>query len=300
MMLQKKKIKSCCINVMLLTSSIFISYNVNAGSPGFELYNNGVKIAVRLINNHCESRVGLWSKKGTRTMHTTKNLHTSEFELLSKKNVRRNLLIVNASPNLENSNSRALSHHFVRQLESHYPSQHALIYRDLEKEPIPYIRSNTLEVITSGITTTTESKSLMDLSDILIREVEHSDAIVIATPMHNFTIPAPLKSYFDLVLRAGKTFRYTSNGPVGMLADRPMLLISTSGGCYYETESDFLTPYMKRVFNFIGINNFTSVVAEGLATGDKMETSLANAREKLEKQAKFFYKSDKIKDRVVE
>lgn len=205
----------------------------------------------------------------------------------------KNLLIINVSPNLKASHSRALSQHFVEQLESSYPRQYMPVYRDLEKNPIPYIHADSLEVIDAGTATTPVAKALKTLSDTLIDEVERSDAIVIATPMHNFTVPAPLKAYFDLVLIAGKTFKYTFQGPIGLLADRPVMFISCAGGCYHGTTSDFLTPYVNHVLRFIGINNFTSVVAEGLARQEHMKTSLLIAREALEKHVDSFYQAQK-------
>jgi len=203
----------------------------------------------------------------------------------------KNLLVINVSPNLNHSHSRALSRHFIEQLESRYPGQCLPVYRDLEKEPIPYIHDNNLDVIVTGKATTPEAKNLQILSDTLIDELEHSDAIVIATPMHNFTVPAPLKAYFDIIIRAGKTFKYTSNGPEGMLTDRPVMLISCSGGCYHGTKSDFLTPYLNHILNFIGIKNITSVAAEGLAMQDKAIASLTTARGKLEELLESFHQS---------
>ncbi|HQS83889.1 MAG TPA: NAD(P)H-dependent oxidoreductase [Alphaproteobacteria bacterium] len=196
--------------------------------------------------------------------------------------------MINASPNIDGSHSRALCKHFVDKLETRYPGQYVPIHRDLENEPIPYVHSESLEVITSGTATTVEAKKLKLLSDTLIDELKYSDAVVIATPMHNFTIPAVLKAYFDLVLLAGKTFQYTSAGPVGMLTDRPVMLISASGGCYAGTEGDFLVPYIKYTLRFIGINKVTSVVAEGLAMGEKKAMSLTKASQLLEKNLEFF------------
>lgn len=200
----------------------------------------------------------------------------------------KKLLMMNVSPNLTNSHSRALSQKFLEQLDSRYPEKYKTTYRDLGKGLVPYINSQTLEVILAGTATTPEAESTRRLSDALISELETSDAIVIATPMHNFTVPAPLKSYIDLILRAGKTFRYTSSGPQGMLADRPVMLITTSGGCYRGTEYDHLTPYMRTILGFIGIRNISVVNAEGLAMQDKKDTTLIRAMEELAKQAESF------------
>ena len=216
----------------------------------------------------------------------------SEYELIRKTlNMAKKLLIMNVSPNLNNSHSRALSRHFSEQLNHRYPGQYTQLYRDLEREPIPYIHANSLEVITAGTAKTPEARTLQILSDTLIEEVANADAIVIATPMHNFTVPAPLKAYFDIVLRAGKTFKYTSKGPEGMLADRPVMLITSSGGCYHGTPRDFLTPYVRCVLSFMGIENCISVAAEGLAMSDKRDIALVTAKEALERRLEFFHPS---------
>ncbi|HQS83888.1 MAG: hypothetical protein B7Y25_03090 [Alphaproteobacteria bacterium 16-39-46] len=217
-----------------------------------------------------------------------------ELATIGAKTVMRtvkNLLVVNVSPNLNQSHSKALSMHFVERLQKRYPGQYSPCYKDLEKEPIPHLSSRNLEVIMHGTATTPEAKILKGLSDTLIGDMRRANAIVFSTPMHNFTVPASLKAYFDIVLRAGETFKYTSNGPEGMLADRPVILISTSGGCYAETEGDFLTPYIKYVLRFIGIRNVTSVIAEGLAIESKKNSSLTTAREVLERHLEPFHQS---------
>ncbi len=223
----------------------------------------------------------------TLTSHNANASIAEEFIGGAAKVVKK-LLVMNVSPNLTSSNSRVLSQHFLDQLNSRYPGKYEPMYRDLGREPVPYINNQTLEVILAGTALTPEAESLRRLSDTLINELKTSDAIVIATPMHNFTIPAPLKSYIDLILRAGKTFGYTSSGPQGMLEDRPVMLITTSGGCYGGTSYDHLTPYMRTTLGFIGIRNVTAVNAEGLAMQDKKDTSLISAMEELTKQSEAF------------
>ena len=217
-----------------------------------------------------------------------------ENELVSRAAMRisRTVLVVNSSPNLETSHSRALSHHFTNALEARYPRQYTLLHRDLAINPVPHIQHDTLEVIAKNTTTTPQARALAMLSDTLIKEVEDSHAIIISTPMHNFTTPASLKAYFDLIMRAGKTFKYTSEGPQGLLFDRPILLISCSGGYYHRTNSDFLTPYVSRVFNFMGMTNLKSIAAEGMAMDDKKELSLAHARGNLEQSIEWFHTSE--------
>ena len=200
----------------------------------------------------------------------------------------KNLLVVNASPDLENSHSRSLARHFVEQVERRYPGQYNFIERDLEKTPIPSLRSNTLEIITAGNASTPEARSLLDLSDALINEIEQADGIVIAAPMHNFTVPSSLKSYFDVILRAGRTFKYTAEGPVGMLSNRPAMLLYASGGCYGGTDKDYLSGYVGCILRWIGIQNYKHIAAEGLAMQGRKEFSLQQAKQAIEEHLDSF------------
>lgn len=108
-------------------------------------------------------------------------------------------------------------------------------------------------------------------SEQLIEELEQSDCLLISTPMHNFTVPAALKLWIDLVLRIDRTFKATAEGKFGMLADRPVLVLVRSGGvCTGEAarQPDFLTPYLKQVLAVIGITTVEFIYLEGIAPDD--------------------------------
>lgn len=100
------------------------------------------------------------------------------------------------------------------------------------------------------------------VSDRLIAELHNSDALLITVPMHNFSIPGALKAWVDQVCRAGLTFRYTASGPQGLLADRPTYLVVTTGGVKLGSDYDFLSGYVTRILNFIGITDIRMVTAE--------------------------------------
>ncbi|MFT4065463.1 FMN-dependent NADH-azoreductase [Paraburkholderia sp.] len=92
----------------------------------------------------------------------------------------------------------------------------------------------------------------------LIDELEHSDGVLISTPMHNFTVPAALKLWIDYVLRVGRTFVATPAGKIGLLQDKPVLVLVRSGGVCTGDDArqpDFLTPYLRHVLHTIGIRN---------------------------------------------
>ena len=111
----------------------------------------------------------------------------------------------------------------------------------------------------------------------LIDELAAADAVVIAMPIYNFSAPASLKAWADLVARVGVTFKYTESGPVGLLADRPVYLIVTSGGVPIDSPADFATGWIRQFLGFIGISDVTLVEAGELNTDP--ERAVAAARD---------------------
>jgi len=115
-------------------------------------------------------------------------------------------------------------------------------------------------------------------SDRLIDELLSHDTLVLAVPMYNLGIPSTLKAWFDRVTRAGKTFSYTSSGPVGLVEDMQAYLVFARGGIYRDTPLDTQTGYLKSVLGLMGITVAETVYAEGLNMGeDAREKSLAGA-----------------------
>jgi FMN-dependent NADH-azoreductase len=117
-------------------------------------------------------------------------------------------------------------------------------------------------------------KGALDLAEALIHQVEGADVIVIGTPMHNLTVPSVLKAWIDQIMRAGRTFRSTPAGKVGMLRDRPVFVGIASGGVFTgerANQPDFLTPYLSAVLNSIGLKTlqFLPVQATAFLVGDQ-------------------------------
>ena len=108
-------------------------------------------------------------------------------------------------------------------------------------------------------------------------QLKAADAIVIGAPMYNFTAPTQLKTYFDLVARAGLTFQYTDTGPKGLLENKTAYLVVSSGGDHRGQPSDFVTPYVKLMLGFIGITDVRLITAAGTAM-DK-DAALTSAQE---------------------
>ena len=98
---------------------------------------------------------------------------------------------------------------------------------------------------------------------------EGAAIVVIGLPMYNFGIPSALKAWIDHIARAGETFKYTATGPVGLLADRPVVLFATRGGVYQGTPRDTQSAYMTDLLNFVGLRNIEFVYAEGLAMNEE-------------------------------
>ncbi len=119
---------------------------------------------------------------------------------------------------------------------------------------------------------TPRQKEALALSDELIAELQANDTIVIAAPMYNFNIPTQLKNYFDLIARAGVTFRYTENGPEGLVKNKRAIILTSRGGIHKGTPTDLVEPYLRLFLGFIGITEVEFVFAEGIAYGPDVAT----------------------------
>jgi FMN-dependent NADH-azoreductase len=143
--------------------------------------------------------------------------------------------------------------------------------RDLAANPIPVLDGELVGAMRPSETPLSpRQQEALDLSDELIAELQAHDEVVIAAPMYNFNIPTQLKNYFDLIARAGVTFRYTEAGPEGLVKGKTAVVISSRGGIHKDTPSDLLTPYVKLFLGFIGITDVEFVFAEGIAYGPEV------------------------------
>lgn len=124
----------------------------------------------------------------------------------------------------------------------------------------------------------------LTLAEQLVREVEGADCLVIATPMHNLSVPSALKAWLDHVIQSDRTFRITAAGKIGLLRDRPVFIAIASGGVFSNDnpqQPDFLTPYLRAALATIGLHNLTFFSVEGTgqpstlpATRDAAELAL--------------------------
>jgi FMN-dependent NADH-azoreductase len=193
----------------------------------------------------------------------------------------------------ERSISRKLTAAFAKAWLKAHPGG-TVISRDLTALHIPIVDGSWVgAAYTPEDARTPQQKDALATSDILIAELQQADEYVIGIPMHNFSIPSTLKLWIDQVVRLGKTVAYTAAGREGLLKGKKATLLMASGGVYDQgggAESlNFVTPYLRTIFGFIGITDVNFIAAGGtqkLMTGEvDPQTFLAPSLEKVHVQA---------------
>ncbi|MBS0644521.1 MAG: NAD(P)H-dependent oxidoreductase [Acetobacteraceae bacterium] len=180
------------------------------------------------------------------------------------------ILYLAVSPRGAEAHSRRFGDAVVARLQASLPAAR-VVTRDLCAEPVPPPDAAFSAAILSP--PVPDHPDLV-LSERLISELEAADAVVIATPMHNYTVPAVLKAWIDQIVRIHRTFASTPAGKVGRLPDRPVYLVVASGGWFTQPspvgtppQPDFLTPYLKAVLATIGLHTMTVFALEGVTRG---------------------------------
>ena len=184
----------------------------------------------------------------------------------------KNLLVVYSSV----SGKQGKSYQLIQTLLTAAQEKQAVsvVERDLDSAPLPHLNMEEMSQWSDSSKTT--------LSDTLIAEVQAADVIVVAAPMYNFGIPSGLKAWIDRIARAGITFRYTENGPEGLVTGKKVIVVSTRGGAYAGTPADSQTSYLSRFFGFLGMTDVEFVYAEGLNMGpEAAEKGIKQAEEKI-------------------
>jgi len=194
-----------------------------------------------------------------------------------------NILQINSSARRDASHSTALASKLVARLREVDPEAGVTV-RDLAVTPHPVLDEDVLGALfTPEAQRTPAQAARVRLDDALIAEVKAADVIVLGVPMYNFGVPAQLKNWIDAISRAQVTFRYTTNGPEGLLKGKKVYVALTRGGKYRNTPADTQVPYLKTVFAFLGMTDVHFVYAEGLAMGPESEQSgLAAAHAQIE------------------
>jgi len=149
---------------------------------------------------------------------------------------------------------------------------------DLAAEPPPHPDRDLYDAI---LTPTPDDDPRFAQSERYICELERAEIVVIGTPMNNFSVPSTLKAWIDHIVRIRRTFRSTSDGKIGLLRDRPVIVVSAHGGYVSvpPVQPDFLSPYLQAIFATIGIHSLEFVRLEGMARGSEAAARALDAAE---------------------
>ena len=192
----------------------------------------------------------------------------------------RNILIVTSSALAGASASTRLAEEYAAAFEAEHPGAR-IVRRDVGSGDIPHLTAANVAGV-RGEPSGPAEQAARALSDTLIAELRDADLIVIASPMYNFGISSTLKAWFDHVLRAGETFRYTEAGPEGLRKGKQAIVLETRGGRYSvgpAAAMDSQEPHLRTLLGFAGIDDVTFVRAEALAAGGNVSEASAQLAE---------------------
>lgn len=188
-----------------------------------------------------------------------------------------NILEISASGRGQDSVSRMLTNTIVDALQRRVVDVD-VVRRDLS-EGIPFVDAAWIAAnFTAEAERTAEQRTALALSDTLVDELQQADVLVIGAPIYNFGVPAALKAWVDMIARARKTFRYTQNGPEGLLKGKRAYVVIASGGVPVDSPVDFATPFLRQALRFVGITDIEVIAAEQLNSKAAASVDAARAR----------------------
>ncbi len=183
----------------------------------------------------------------------------------------RSILHISCSPKGQASICGTFADQVLARLQTSHPTA-TVTHRDLATSPPPFVDAE----FCAAIMDPTDANTAFAASETLIDELDRADAVVIATPMHNYTVPAVLKAWIDQVVRIHRSFASTPSGKIGKLADRPVFVVIASGGWFTgpsptgtPAQPDFLTPYLRAILNTIGLTDIHFLALEGVTPGTR-------------------------------
>jgi len=185
---------------------------------------------------------------------------------------------IDSSARKKGSTSRALAKKLLNKIKK---PEDKIIYRDLDDEML-FVTGLTESGMNIDLKDQTENhKKMFELSDQLVKELKESDIIIISAPIYNYGPPATLKAWSDLAARVGETFRFKADGRrEGLLKNKKAYLVITSGGTKLNSNEDFLTPWLKFILNFFGIEEVQTISADQMALN--YEKSIKEAEKQIE------------------
>jgi FMN-dependent NADH-azoreductase len=199
------------------------------------------------------------------------------------------ILLLTSSPRVD-SLSTSVAADLAEKIKAQNPGQ-TIIHRNLAATPLPHID----DLFTASIRKPTEERTAEEaeavkVSDALVDELLAADTLVIGTGLINFNIYSSLKAWIDNVARAGRTFKYGENGPVGLATGKKAYIVLASGGVYSSGPAaplNHAVPYLKSVLGFIGITDVETVYVEGLAFGpEAADKAIGAAKARAEELAR--------------
>jgi len=198
-----------------------------------------------------------------------------------------NILQINSSArpvqNGEGSFSTRLANELVARLRATEPDS-TLQLRDLAQQPHPALDEEALQALfTPAEQRSPAQAERAALDQRLIEQVQAADVLVLGVPMINFGIPAQLKHWIDAIAKAGITFRYTAQGPEGLLRNKKVYVVMARGGIHRDQPADSMVPYLRTVLGFLGMTDVDFIYAEGLNMGPEAQANgLAQARAQID------------------
>lgn len=191
--------------------------------------------------------------------------------------MKKNILVINASVFGTEGQSSQLNQRLTDGLTNDIGDAE-IVHRNLSDGSMPHFDASTMKAISEGTAT---------FADSLIEELEAADAVIIGAPMYNFGVPSQLKSWFDHITRSGRTFKYTENGPQGLLAKRPVIVMSTRGGTHLGSSRDSVAPFIETMLGFVGLDQDAHYIhVEGLSQSAKRDAALEQAHKEVDDIAK--------------
>ncbi|TMM42001.1 FMN-dependent NADH-azoreductase [Colwellia ponticola] len=185
-----------------------------------------------------------------------------------------NILHINSSTRIEESNTRTIGKFLTDSLAGD------VVHRDLAFNPLPPISAEELVAVHGSKASDDDAiTAQLKLSNTLIAELQQADVLVIGAPMYNFGVPATLKQWIDAVCRAGVSFQYTNEGPVGLLDIKTAFIITGTGGTPIGSNIDFTSDYLEHICRFIGVKEIVHIEASG--SKGSPATLLASAKQKI-------------------
>ncbi|MDN4055354.1 FMN-dependent NADH-azoreductase [Massilia sp. YIM B02763] len=196
-----------------------------------------------------------------------------------------NILQINGSARANGANSTRVADAITARLKARHPDA-TVELRDLARDPHPMLDEAALGALfTPADQRTPEQAARVALDDALIAQLKRADVVVLGVPMYNFGVSVQTKSWIDAIARAGQTFRYTANGPEGLVTGKKVYVGLARGGIYRDTPNDAQVPYLRGVLGLMGMTDVDFIYAEGVNMGperaqaafDAVEAQIAEA-----------------------